>query len=317
MQKLTHNTSADKQLKYHGNGPQFVLIFFKNLVLSLLTMGLYYPWAKVEILKFHSSSTVLKGDNFKFNGNAKEVFKSFIIVYLTFIISYILLLISTIQSDTIIQISLLVVSYSVFIIIFPSVIHGTLKYRCHKTTWKGIQFSYLGAKSELFWKFITGLLITFLSLGIYAPWFSTELRRYIISHLRFGNLSFKFQGDGANLFWIQLKLVLLAPLTLGIYSFWYLKELLEFYINNIVVNQNETRTNLKLTIQIGDIFRLFIVNFALFIFSFGLATPWIIIRTYKSLISFIEIDKKVVINDIQQTSYKVKTDQSFFNLKLV
>ena len=317
MQKLTHNTSTDKQLKYHGNSSQFVLLFLKNLVLNLLTIGLYYPWGRVEILKFHSSATVLKDDNFNFNGNAKEVFNSFIMVYLIFIICYSLLLIATLNPGTTIQIYLLMFSYLTFIIIFPFVLHGILKYRCDKTTWKGIQFTYLGIKSELFWKFITGLLITFLTLGIYGPWFLTELRKYIISHLRFGNLSFEFQGDGAKLFWIQLKFVILMPLTLGIYSFWYIKELLEFYIDNVVVNQNETKTNLKLTVHIGDIFRLFIVNFVLFIFSFGLATPWIIIRTYRRLIPFIEIDKKVIINDIQQTSYKVKTDQSFLNLKLV
>ncbi|SEB78152.1 Uncharacterized membrane protein YjgN, DUF898 family [Tenacibaculum sp. MAR_2009_124] len=317
MQKLTQNKSADKQLRYQGNGSEFALIFFKNVLLTILTLGIYYPWAKIELLKFHSNSTILKDNNFNFHGNPKDVFKSFLVVFLFIIVAYSLLFTSVASNSSITQTILLIGSYLTLMVLAPLIIHGTLKYRSQKTTWKGVQFNYLGSKSELFWKFISGLLITFLTLGIYTPWFVIEIRRYVIRHLRFGNLSFEFQGDGAKLFWIQLKLILLSPLTLGIYTFWYIKELLDFYVNNIEVNQDETKTNLTLNIKVGDVFSLYIVNFALIIFSFGIATPWVITRTYAALASFIEIDDNLKINEIQQTSYKTDSKEGFLDFKLV
>ncbi len=317
MQKLTQNKSTDNQLRYQGDTSKFALIFFKNVLLTILTLGIYYPWAQVEFLKFHSNATILKDNNFNFQGNAKDVLRSFITVFIFVSIGYILLFSSTVSSNIVTQSSLLICSYLIFIILIPLIIHGTVKYRSQKTTWKGVQFSYLGSKTELFWKFISGILISVLTLGIYTPWFMTELRKYVIGHLRFGNLSFEFKGDGAKLFWIQFKFILLYILTLGIYTFWYIKELLEFYVDNIEVNQNETRTNLKLNIKVGDIFSLYIVNFALIIFSFGIATPWVIIRTYTALASFIEIDDQLQIGEIQQTNYKIESKDGFLDFKLV
>ncbi|CAM1374364.1 DUF898 family protein [Tenacibaculum xiamenense] len=317
MQQLTQNKSTDNQLRYQGNSSQFAVIFFKNVLLTIVTLGIYYPWAKVELLKFHSNSTILKDDNFNFHGNAKDVLRSFLTVFLCIAIGYSLLLISITNTNNTTQALLLIASYFIFIILIPLITHGTIKYRCQKTSWKGVQFNYLGSKSELFWKFISGVLITILTLGIYTPWFVTELRRYVIGHLRFGNLSFEFQGDGAKLFWIQFKFILLYPLTLGIYTFWYIKELFEFYIDNIEVNQNEIKTHLKLNVKVGDIFSLYIVNFALIIFSLGIATPWVIIRTYTALASFIEIDDQLKISEIQQTNYKTEHEEGFLDFKLV
>ena len=80
MQKLTQNKSTDNQLRYQGDTAKFAIIFFKNVLLTILTLGIYYPWARVELLKFHSNATILKDNNFIFQGNAKDVLRSFITV---------------------------------------------------------------------------------------------------------------------------------------------------------------------------------------------------------------------------------------------
>ena len=313
---LRDNTNKTT-MKYYSNTSQFILLYFKSILLTIVTFGLYYPWAKVALLKFHCRSTILQENSFNFVGTAKDVFKSYLILLVIIAITFLFLFTSFIAPNNKIYPFLFAISYFIFISIIPVVIHGTLKYRSKNTLWKGIQFHYLGSKSELYWKFLSGLLTTFLTLGIYTPWFFTELRKYIISHLRFGNLSFEFKGEGAQLFWIQIKFIFLFPSTFGIYSFWFIKELLQFYINNIEVNQNEIKTRLQLDVRTGDIFRLTIINFALIIFSFGLAMPFVILRTYKALASFIQIEDSIQINKIQQANYKTTFKDDFLDLKLV
>ncbi len=54
--------------------------------------------------------------------------------------------------------------------------------------------------------------------------------------------------------------------------------------------------------QTGDIFALVVVNFLLIIFTLGLATPWVIVRTIRFIFRFIEIEGDLDVNAIEQAN---------------
>lgn len=311
------NTSVNNKISYTANDSTFALMFFKNILLIIITLGFYYPWAKTELIKYHTKATFFSNSNFKFSGNPHEVFKSYIIVFVLFFIPYTSLIISISYKNSLLQIIAVSVFYIIATILTPLIIHGLLQYRTSNTHWKGVYFKYLGDKFEFLWKYLTGIILTIFTLGIYSSWFQVDLRKYIINHLRFGNLSFEFTGNGETLFFIQLKFIFLFPLTLGIYTFWYVKELLSFYTNNIVITQNEQKLKVHLDCTLGDLFQLIIVNFLLFLFTFGLATPWIIVRNYQFLANHIVIDKNLDPNTIQQTTYQYHNNKSFWDFNLI
>ncbi|CAL2085612.1 YjgN family protein [Tenacibaculum sp. 190524A02b] len=310
MEIISGLNTEKKKFKYWGKGSEFALIYFKNIFLTIITLGLYYPWAKVELLKYHYQSTELGDSRFTFHGTGKEVFKGFIKVYAIFFILYAFLLYGVQSHNQTIVFSVLGLFYLIFIILIPFAIHGAARYRSSRSSWKGIHFKYLGDRMELFWKCITGTLLTILTLGIYGAWFQVEIRKYILSHLRFGNLSFDFKGKGETLFWINLKFVLLVYITLGIYSFWYIKNLWKFYADNTEVTQDGKKVNFKLNMKPGDVFELMVVNFLLIIFTFGIATPWVAVRTFKFVFSFLEIEEGLDTDTIQQASYDDYDDAS-------
>lgn len=310
MEFLNRLQSERKRFAYFGKGSEFAIIFLKNLLLTIITLGLYYPWAKVERLKYHYQSTELDKSRFAFHGTGKEVFKGFIKVYIFLLILYTFLIYGTLSNSPKILGFALAAFYLCFFLIIPFAIHGAIRYRASRSSWKGIYFKYLGDKMELFWKCLTGLLLSVLTLGIYTPWFLVDLRKYILSHLRFGNLSFDFKGEGSSLFWINFKFVLLFYLTLGIYSFWYYKELWAFYANNTEITQNGKKVNFRLNMQAGDVFELVVVNFLLIAFTFGLATPWVVARTLKFMFRFLEIEEGLDTNSIKQVKYDNYDDAS-------
>ena len=156
---------------------------------------------------------------------------------------------------------------------------------------------------ELFWKYITGMLLTLFTLGIYGAWFSVEIRKYVFSHIRFGNLSFDFKGIGESLFWINLKFVLLVIPTFGIYSFWHYKNLWKYYAENTEITQNGKVINFTINMQPGDIFQLIIVNSIITIFTLGIGYPWIKVRTLSFMFRFLEIEEGLNTDIIQQVSY--------------
>ncbi len=310
MEIISSLKTEKKSFKYFGSGVEFAIIFFKNILLTLFTLGLYYPWAKVEILKYHYQSTELDESRFTFHGTGNEVFRGFVKIYIIFILLYGTLIYGLQSGNQITTILTVAIFYLFFILIIPFAIHGAIRYRSSRSSWRGIHFKYLGKRMELFWKFITGMILTILTFGIYGAWFQIEIRKYILSHLRFGNLSFDFKGKGETLFWINLKFILLFYLTLGIYSFWYLKNLWTFYAENTEVTQDGKKVNFKLNIKPGDIFELMIVNFLLIVLTLGIATPWVTIRTFNFIFRFLEIEEGLNTNVIQQTSYDDYDDAS-------
>ncbi|WP_299682797.1 YjgN family protein [uncultured Tenacibaculum sp.] len=303
MDFLNRLQSERKRFTYFGKGGEFAVIFFKNLFLTIISFGLYYPWAKVERLKYHYQSTELDKARFAFHGTGKEVFKGFIKVYIFLLLLYFFLIYGVVSNNpTTFGISI-GVFYLFIILLIPFAIHGAMRYRTSRSSWKGIYFKYLGDRMELFWKCLIGMLLTILTLGIYTPWFAVDIRKYIFSHLRFGNLSFDFKGEGSTLFWINLKFFFLFYLTLGIYTFWYYKELLAFYANNTEITQNGRKVKFSLDMKAGDVFELVIVNFLLITFTFGIATPWVIIRTHKFMFRFLQIEEGLDTNSIKQVQY--------------
>jgi uncharacterized membrane protein YjgN (DUF898 family) len=64
MEIITENHTEEKRFKYLGSGLEFAIIYFKNIFLIIITLGLYYPWAKVELLKYHYQSTELDNSRF-------------------------------------------------------------------------------------------------------------------------------------------------------------------------------------------------------------------------------------------------------------
>ena len=323
MEIIDQNRVTTKKYSYHGGGTEFALIYFKNLILTLITFGLYYPWAKVEKLNYHYQSTELGNSRFAFHATGREVFRGFIKIYLMIIVLYAFLLYALQTEDQVLTIIGIVVFYLFFILIIPLAIHGAIRYRSSRSSWKGIHFKYTGNRKEFFLLYLKGLFLTIITIGIYGSWFQVEMRKYIMSHFKLGNLKFGFKGDGATLFWINLKFILLVYLTLGIYTFWYYKNLYQFYADNTTITQDGKTVNFKFNVQTGDIFALLVVNFLLIVFTLGLATPWVIVRIMSFLFRHLEIEGDMDFDAIQQANFDDYGDASgddfldFFDFDLI
>jgi uncharacterized membrane protein YjgN (DUF898 family) len=65
-------------LGFFGSGGDYFKILIVNTILSILTLGLYYPWAKEKRLKYLYSKSTFDETPFVFSGTGKEMFKGFI-----------------------------------------------------------------------------------------------------------------------------------------------------------------------------------------------------------------------------------------------
>ena len=285
-------------LKSTGQGGELFKIWIVNLILQALTLGLYYPWAKANQLQYLYGSTFFENDPLQFHGTGKEMFKGFIKAILCLVVIYGLLILMM-------YLHLAVLGALIFLIcmvtILPFVLHGSYRYRMSRTSWRGIRFGYRGDRKTLFNICLKGLLLTIVTFGIYGSWFVINIRNYMISNVRVGSGKFQYKGDGTDFFVLNLVGYLLTIVTLGIYGFWWQKNLFEYYVNHLTFERGEEKIQFKSTATGGDFFSLLVVNILMIIFTLGLASPWVIMRTLRFVFNHIELQGNVDLTQLSQT----------------
>lgn len=303
MELINDTPPQTNTLRFKGQGTELLGIMLFNWILTSFTLGLYYPWARVNKLKFMYSNALLNETPFIFHGTGKELFKGFLKFYGFILLWYVLLIYINIEGREAATLSMIFIPLFMlaFLFIIPLAIHGAFRYRLSRTSWHGIHLGYRGERRHLLMEFITGAVLSVLTLGIYYPWFIHKMRTYIIGNCRFGSLRFGYDGSGSELFVINLKGFVFSFFTLGLYYFWYQKEYINYLANFTYLEQNGKRFHLKGKIRGGSYFSLSIVNLFLTIFTLGFGIPWVITRTINFMINNIELPQQINFEDIAQT----------------
>ncbi|MEO8086935.1 MAG: YjgN family protein [Bacteroidota bacterium] len=291
-------SSNNYRLTYHGSGGDYFGIIIINWLLTAITLGLYYPWAKARKLQYLYGVTDLNESRFSFHGTGAEMFKGFIKAVLIFVILFVILFFFIWMQMPIIG---LIVFYCGLFSLFPLAIHGSYKYRMSRSSWRGIRFGYRGDRADFFKLFFKWIFFTIITLGIYGAWMSINIRNYVLSRVRFGNLEFRYKGNGGDYFILILKGYFLTIITLGIYSFLWYKSLFDYYVNNLSLYDNERKVQFRSTATGGQIFGLLIANIFILIFTLGLGYAWVVTRTLNYIISHIQLNGDIDLDQIVQT----------------
>jgi len=288
---MNHTNSTKRFLSFTGEGGRFFGIWAVNIVLTIITLGLYYPWAKIAIRKYLWNETSLENNRFVFHGTGMEVFKGFLIIYAVFIG---LIFIMGYYPQGILWL------YLILILVIPLALFGGWRYRVSKTSWRGIYFTFDGNFSEFLKVYFVGVFYLIITFGIYSPWFRVRIMKYLFSHTRLGQYRFSFVGDGGDLFFINLAGGLLSIITLYIYIPWYMKDRFNFTINNIVIEHDGKKTRLQSVLEGSKLFGVLIVNILIIIFTLGIGTPWAMMRYYKVLLESVNVPNSIDLDNLEQ-----------------
>ncbi|HEY4650836.1 MAG TPA: DUF898 family protein [Pontibacter sp.] len=290
-QQLETNVSAPT-LAFKGKGSELFSIQIVNIALMLVTLGLYYPWAKAKNLQYIYRKTELANSPFTFHGTGKEMFIGFIkgIGILAVLYGILLYGVLTITPE---DLSTYFICLAIFTggitLLIPMALHGMMRYRTSRTSWRGIHMGYRGTVGRMYKVFFLNLFLTIITLGIYGSWFTTNLRKEIIGNMRFGNATFSYIGDGGELLLLYIKGYFLSFFTLGIYAFWWAKELINFYINNIIIEQDGKYSRLDSSLTGWQYLKLAVGNLLIMVFTVGLGYSWVVTRTLTVIVNNCEI----------------------------
>jgi uncharacterized membrane protein YjgN (DUF898 family) len=282
-------TLSEPTLAFKGKGSELFSIQIVNIAFTVLSLGLYYPWAKAKNLQYIFKKIELAGSPFTFHGTGKEMFIGFLKGFGILAALYTILIIGMLTQNPVVIIASFLIYLAGFLVLIPVAIHGMIRYRTSRTSWRGIHMGYRGKLSDMFKVFFKGLVFTMFTFGIYSSWFMVSMRKLVFGNMRFGNAKFSFEGEGSELFMIHVKGLILSAFTLGIYFFWYTRDLISFYIDNILIEQEGKYSRLDSSLSGTEYLKLTLGNLLIMVCTLGLGYAWVVTRTLSFIIENCEI----------------------------
>jgi len=161
-----------KALNFEGSGSEYFKIWIVNVLLVILTAGLYYPWAKVRNHRYFYANTILEGRNFEYHATGKQLFLGYLVSMILFIIYVVIQQVSPEGSLAILLLLFLAI---------PWLIWRSLKFSMRMTSFSNVRFGFTGGLGQSYINFllipvlfILALYIMPIGASILIPMFSLD-----------------------------------------------------------------------------------------------------------------------------------------------
>ena len=290
---------------FHGTGGTLFGIHVVNTLLTIVTLGIYYFWAKTRLRGYLFSQTEIEGDRFAYHGTARELLLGTLKAVLVFGVPiYLLNLVrDVLDVPVLVKVAAGILSAVLFFVLFPVAMVGARRYRLGRTSWRGIRFSFRGRAWDMVKIFIVGSFFTGLTFGLYYPFFLVARQGFMVSHSYFGSERFDFSGRGWDLFWPYVKAILLTLPTLGLCWVWYVARKRRYFWDRTTLGP----ARFACSVTGGRLLGLWVVNVLLLVATLGLAWPWVRVRNIHFAFRNLALMGPVDLGRIQQEAQHVST----------
>ncbi len=131
----TSEPSHPLDIRFTGSGSEYFRIWIVNLLLTLITFTLYWPFARARRLAYFQNNTLVGHDPLGFHGDPWKMFRGYLLMLL-FGVSY--WAVSNF-APAFAWLPLLVLA-----VLWPALWRASLQFRLRNTSWRGVRLSFEG-----------------------------------------------------------------------------------------------------------------------------------------------------------------------------
>lgn len=282
---------------FFGSGGSLFGIHIVNAFFTLLTLGLYYFWGKVRVRKYLFSQSEFEGDRFAYHGTGKELLVGFLKAALVMgIISALFNAAPMVPGGIPAKVGMVLLAYALLITFIPLAMVGSRRYRMSRASWRGVRFSFRGEVVPFIKLFVSGALLTLLTLGFYGPIFEVRRYAFMASQSFLGDRTFGFDGRGRELFGPYVLTAFLTLPTLGLSWIWWIAKKRRYLWNHTSFGSARFRS----TVTGGRLFLLYLGNLLLFVLTLGLGWSWILVRNVRFEFANLMLEGETNLDSIRQ-----------------
>lgn len=182
--------------QFNGSGTEYFKIWIVNLLLTILTLGIYSAWAKVRRLQYFYRNTSLANASFDYHGTPKAILKGRIIAFAMFLVYNFAFSFNPLLG-TIIGLMLALV--------MPWLLMRSLRFKLYNSSYRGLRFGFAGNTRGAYNAFLKYPIFAGLTLYLLVPLAHQRVKQYQLSNAVFGSTSFHFGATARSFFGIYLS----------------------------------------------------------------------------------------------------------------
>jgi len=285
-----HHDNGVLPFEFYGSGSEYFRIWIVNIILSIITLGIYSAWAKVRRKQYFYANTHLQDAGFEYLADPFKILKGRVVIAIVAIgysiISNVVPIAGTILS-------------LLFLLILPWIVIRSLSFNNRNSAYRNIRFGFKGRVMDAVKVYIFWPLLAVLTLGILFPYSYFRQKQFIIKNSTYGNENFTFDAaakDYYRLYFNSLLPVLLgilliagvgflfAPLTPFFMIIFYFYLFAFFSVKTTNLQLSSTRLishHLEASLGVWSYLAIIISNSIGIALTLGLFQPWAKIRTLR------------------------------------
>ena len=178
-------------LSFHGKGREYFRIWIVNLLLSIVTLGIYSAWAKVRRLNYFYRNTRLAGASFDYHASPIAILKGRIAGFILFGGYTVAGAVSPLFGLT---------AAAVVGLALPWMLSRSLRFRMHNSSYRGLRFQFHGKTSSAYWVFLVLPVLSIFTFFTIIPFVHHRIKQYQHQHAAYGRTGFTFRAPASEFF---------------------------------------------------------------------------------------------------------------------
>lgn len=303
---LTTDLQAPQKLPFvfTGKADEYFKIWIVNTVLTIFTLGIYSPWAKVRARRYIYGHSFLVDRNFDYHADPIAILKGRLIMGALAVMLY---------GGGYISIFIPFIAGFLLFAITPWILVKSLRFNLKNTSYRNLRFNFEENYSGSYYLYIVGGVLNMITLGLYFPIFMLRHHGFVLNHASYGDTRLRM-SEQAGFYGIYLRaagLQILGSLVIAIFVamiagaaallipslssvIGIVTPLVTYavfaftgaYIRAHTINylsQNTTLGDLRFgaNLEFMELAKIYVTNFFAIVLTLGLATPWALIRARK------------------------------------
>lgn len=316
--------------EFSGRTGEYFGIWIVNVVLTILTLGIYSAWAKVRTERYFYGNTRIDGSSFEYLADPIRILKGRLVAY-----AVVAALVLSSQALPVLYFLLILALWACS----PLIVCLAVRFRARYSAWRGVRFGFDGSVGSAYGPFLGWVLLSAMSITLLSPIAKRKQHEWLATHHRFGRMRFDYHGeDGAyyrpwlvavGLFLVVLvlavvgfgaviaalvaggeggeggtpdeaaiQLAVMAPLALFYLGLFAVMTYLRTRQVNLLWN-NTTLAGVRFvsTLRVRDVAWLYFSNLVVILCTLGLATPWAMIRLARYRAANLRLESEAGLGD--------------------
>lgn len=215
-------------IRFTGSGGEYFRIWIVNLLLTLVTLGIWSAWAKVRKTRYFWSNTQLAGAAFQYHGNPGAILRGRLLAG-AFFVAY--------SVAGRISITAGMVAGAVLMLLGPWFFYKSMRFTLANTSWRGLRFGFDSTAGRAYAVLAPAMVLGVLFFGSLAtmqriapgekpnfvpvllaelalfafwPWLHARVKAYQHGRARYGNLAFELEPSTGAFYGVYGKTFLVA-----------------------------------------------------------------------------------------------------------